>query len=338
MTSARHVAATAVDKALEATVALSFSRIGSDVRRRVEHWSEPDAGELAGRTVAVTGATSGLGLAAAERLAELGASVIVIGRDPERTAAALSRVQAARDATGAQGEVRTLLADLGSLRQVGEAAAELRDTTAGLHAFVSNAGALVHERRDTEDGIEWTLQTHVVAPFRFVTDLLPLLEATPDSRVVTVTSGGMYAERLDLDALADPPEPFDGVKAYARAKRAQVVLTREWAWRVGNPSRIAFAAVHPGWADTAGLQEALPGFARVVGPLLRTPADGADTMVWLTHSPAIHAHPGALWHDRRPRWADKVPWTHVDDATAQALWEQVRTWAGVAPEQLLPTA
>ena len=336
MSRLRHASATVVDKALEATVALSFSRIGTDVRRVVERWDEPAPDALDGRVVAVTGATSGLGLAAAERVAALGAGVVAIGRDAERTAAAVARIEAARDAAGAQGEVTAVLADLGSLRQVVEAAAELRSATARLDAFVSNAGALVHERRATEDGLEWTLQTHVVAPYRFVVELLPLLEATPGSRVITVTSGGMYAERLDLAALADPPEPFDGVKAYARAKRAQVVLTREWAWRVGRPAGVTFAAVHPGWADTPGLQEALPGFARVVGPALRSPADGVDTMVWLTHAAAPLDANGALWHDRRRRWADKVPWTAVDEATAQRLWDAVRTWAGVAPRQLLP--
>ena len=111
----------------------------------------------------------------------------------------------------------------------------------------------------------------MVGPFALIGSLLPLLARTPGSRVIAVTSGGQYAQAIDVDDLEDGAGPYDGTRAYARAKRAQVTLIREWARRLG-PAGIRFDSMHPGWADTPGLSEALPGFARLMGPLLRTPA------------------------------------------------------------------
>ena len=99
----------------------------------------------------------------------------------------------------------------------------------------------------------------VVGPFALIAGLLPLLRRTGRARVVAVTSGGMYAQPLDLDDLQWAGRPLNGPRAYAQAKRAQVALMREWARRV-PPGEVAFSAMHPGWADTPGLAAALPGF------------------------------------------------------------------------------
>src|SRR4029077_5730065 len=112
--------------------------------------------------------------------------------------------------------------------------------------------------------------------------------ATAGSRVIAVTSGGMYTQALPLDDLGYASGDYAGPKAYARAKRAQVSLMREWARRTRG--QIAFTAMHPGWADTPGLAASLPGFYRIMGPLLRTPEQGIDTILWL----ATHPDPGAI--------------------------------------------
>ena len=133
--------------------------------------------------------------------------------------------------------------------------------------------------RTAADGTELTLSTHVVAPFRLSLLLSPLLFATPLPVIVTVSSGGMYTQRFDLDDLELTPDDYRGVTAYARAKRAQVVLAHEWdrRWR---PEGVASYAMHPGWVRTPGLTASLPAIARL-GPLLRTPCEGADTAAWL---------------------------------------------------------
>jgi NAD(P)-dependent dehydrogenase (short-subunit alcohol dehydrogenase family) len=173
-----------------------------------------------------------------------------------------------------------------------------------------------------------------VGPFVLVSGLLPLLKRTGGARVVCVTSGGMYFQRLDLDDLESTSEPFSGPRAYARAKRAQVALVREWARRLRG-SGVTINAMHPGWADTPGLAEQLPGFYRAMGPVLRTPAEGVDTIAWLAADPAATARSGALYLDRRPRPFDRIPGTRLSAADRRRLWDMVVELSGAsdpAPE------
>ena len=111
------------------------------------------------------------------------------------------------------------------------------------------------------------------------------------------------------------------------AKRAQVTLIREWARRQG--SGIRFDSMHPGWADTPGLSASLPGFAGLMGPLLRTPAEGTDTMVWLATTPEPPAPGGSLWLDRRARPFDRLPMTRLSKGDRRRLWEQVVRLSGL---------
>jgi dehydrogenase/reductase SDR family protein 12 len=158
---------------------------------------------------------------------------------------------------------------------------------------------------------------------------VPLLEATGGARVVAVTSGGMYGQRLDLDDLGSSADPYSGTRAYARAKRAQVALMREWARR-GAPTGITFSAMHPGWADTPGLADSLPGFYRIMKPLLRTPPEGIDTLVWLAAAPEAASSGGTLFLDRRARAFDRVPPTRLTSRDRRRLWDAVVDLAGGA--------
>ena len=203
--------------------------------------------------------------------------------------------------------------------------------------MVDNAGAMFPERSVAPDGIEATLATMVVGPFALIAGLLPLLRGTGQARVVAVTSGGMYAQPLDLDDLAWARRPWSGTRAYAQAKRAQVALIREWARRV-SPDEVAFSAMHPGWAATPGLAASLPGFSRLMGPLLRTPDDGADTAIWLAADPAAAGETGRLFLDRRARPFDRAPQTRLTGADRRRLWDLVVRMADVgdpAPELAL---
>ena len=347
MNDARRWLAEGVDLALEATVALSFSRVGYQVRRRLFEWPDlagvaattdslvtsgsSDAPDrpgaeraLAGRVVLVTGATSGLGRSVATQLAALGATVVVAGRDPERT----RRVRTDLVAATGNRAVHDVVADLARLDDVIDLAATVSADHPRLDALVHNAGALVHDFTRTVDGLELTVQTHVVAPFLLTRQLFGLLAATPSSRVVTVASGGMYTQRLaDLDL---GPDDFDGVTAYAKSKRAQVVLTQQWARRTAGRG-VTFHAMHPGWVDTPGLAASLPQFHRVMGPWLRSPDQGGDTIAWLAVAPEAGAgggRPGQeaggrFWLDRHHRWVDKLPWTATSDEAADRLWRWV---------------
>ena len=133
----------------------------------------------------------------------------------------------------------------------------------------------------------------------------------------------------DLDDLQSTGAPFSGPRAYARAKRAQVALVREWARRLGPPG-IAINAMHPGWADTPGLAEALPTFRRRMRPVLRTAAEGADTLVWLVAAPEGGARTGQLFLDRRPRPFDRIPATRLSAGDRRRLWDLVVSLSGAS--------
>ena len=309
-------AANLVDWTLEASVAGSFTRIGYHVRRRLFDWTPLQSLRLEGKVAIVTGATSGLGRAAAESIADLGGRVCIVGRDPERTERARSEIAAA---TGSA--VEADLADLSSLAETAAFAARFAKDHDRLDALVLNAGALTHEYAVTGEGNELTFATQVLSPFLLIRALRPLLETTALSRVIVVASGGMYTEPLDVDALDPEPAAYDGAKAYARCKRAQVVLAEEWTRELLDTG-ITVNAMHPGWADTPGLRTALPGFSRVVGPLLRTPGEGADTIVWLAAAPEAAEASGQFFLDRRARAKHRLRRTRRPDASREAarLW------------------
>ena len=313
------------DDALEISVVGSFSRIGPVLRRRLFAWKPAPPMALAGRTALVTGPTSGLGRATALQLAELGARVLLAGRNEDRL------VQLRDELVGRHGDdrFRTVVVDMGSLASVRAAAARIATTESRLDVVVDNAGAIYPDRREGPDGIEATFAILAVAPFALVTELVPLLRRTPGSRVIAVTSGGMYAQRLDLGDLQSRRDPYDGTRAYARAKRAQVGLMREWARR-SSATGVTFTAMHPGWVDTPGLAAALPTFYRSMRPLLRTVAEGIDTITWL----AIHPEPGAvsgrLYLDRRSRPFDRVPGTRLTAEDRRELWDDVVELTGAA--------
>ena len=225
------------------------------------------------------------------------------------------------------------IADLDDLGSVRAFAATFRAEQPRLDVLIHNAGALSRYYQTSADGTELTVATQVVAPFVLTSELLALLSASAPSRVITVSSGGMYTQRYDLDQLEIGPDTYDGVTAYARAKRAQLVLNREWARRQTG-SGIAFHAMHPGWADTPGVQTALPAFRHVTRPLLRTADEGSDTIIWLAASTKAARCSGLFWHDRRPRWEHKLPWTRPADfaVEGQQLWDWCTRSA--APRQL----
>ncbi len=307
-----------VDEFLEITIAGSFTSTGFRVRQWLFDWQPPPSGALVGRTALVTGPTSGIGQHTATELAGLGARVILVGRNEDKLTAVHDELQAAH------GEDRfpIVVADTSSLDSVQKAVDRILETESRLDVLVDNAGAMFHQRELSPDGIEQTLATLVVGPFALTSGLLPLLRETDGARVIGVTSGGMYALPLDLDDLQLTAGPYDGARAYARAKRAQVTLMREWARR-SSGSGITFNVMHPGWADTPGLEQMLPGFYRAMRPMLRDLDEAADTIVWLAADPAAAVWNGRLFLDRRPRPFDRIPSTRVSAADRSRLWDMI---------------
>jgi dehydrogenase/reductase SDR family protein 12 len=245
-----------VDAALEGTVALSFGRLGSTTRRRLEHWQQPVCAP--DHVALVTGATSGIGESVATQLAAANWTVWLLGRSEQKLQETIARITAVQP----DAKVKPLRADLNRLTDVVAVAEQLRRATNRLDALVHNAGAMSVEYHRTEDDIEQTAQIHLVAPFLLTHELLSLLQATPGSRVITVSSGGMYTQGLDVADLEPTPTRYNGTTSYARTKRAQVVLNEVWATRT-EARGITFHAMHPGWVATPGLTDSLPNFDKV---------------------------------------------------------------------------
>jgi NAD(P)-dependent dehydrogenase (short-subunit alcohol dehydrogenase family) len=167
--------------------------------------------------------------------------------------------------------------------------------------------------------VELTFATNVLGPFLLTKHLMPTLLASSPSRVITVSSGGMYTARLDAEDPQLEGRKFDGPAFYAHTKRAEVVLNGLWSERRAHQG-VAFHAMHPGWADTAGLKTSLPRFRRVMRPLLRDARQGADTIVWLATAPELDPRTGGFWHDRTPRPVHRLPRTCESRTERERLW------------------
>jgi NAD(P)-dependent dehydrogenase (short-subunit alcohol dehydrogenase family) len=308
-----------VDRAIELPVATSYSRIGPAVRRRVDHWRPLHTYDLSGRFIAITGPTSGLGRVAAQELAAMGADLLLLARDREKAERVRKEIVVA---TG-NDLVDVIPMDLADLASVRAGAEKILARGLRLDVLIHNAGALPREHALSADGIELTVATHVVAPFLLTHLLLDrLIQSTP-SRVITMSSGGMYTQGLTVDHLELSEDEYKGPLAYARAKRAQVTLNQLWARRTREHG-VRFHALHPGWADTPGLRESLPRFRRLLRPLLRTAEEGADTMAWLSADDgAPLASSGRFWLDRRPRPIHLLGRTRRTDTPAR----RARLWA-----------
>ena len=307
-----------IDAALELAVVPSFSRIGPAVRSHLYDWPAMPERSLAGKTALVTGATSGIGRAAVSRLAQAGARVVLLGRSADK----LESLKSELISLAGEDRFPLVIADMSSLKSVRTAVAQITDREDQLDVLVDNAGAIYPERIESEDAIEKTLAILVCGPFALIGGLLPLLRQSGDGRVVAVTSGGMYTQPVDLADLEWRNRPYNGARVYAQAKRIQVALVREWARRFAGAG-VSFNAMHPGWADTPGLADSLPGFYRLMKPLLRTPEQGADTIAWLATTPTLAAPGGRLYLDRRPRPFDRAPQTRLSADDRAELWETI---------------
>jgi NAD(P)-dependent dehydrogenase (short-subunit alcohol dehydrogenase family) len=270
---------------------------------------------LAGKTVLVTGGTSGIGRAAALALARHGARLVLVARDPPR---ATETVDEIARSTGNR-ETVVVGGDLASFAEVRRIAAAVLALDRPLHVLVNNAGLVMDRRMVTVDGLETTLAVNHYAPFLLTNLLLERLRASAPARVVTVSSvGHKFAGRIDPAGL-EPAGRFRGMRLYCISKLGNVLFTRELARRMAGTGIEAYS-VHPGSVatrfgyNTAGI---LHWGSKLVTRLRRTPEKGAETIVALCADTVVPGASGDYFFDRRPRRTSRAG---ADPELARRLW------------------
>lgn len=263
----------------------------------------------------MTGASAGIGLAAARELARLGGRVVMAVRDP------VKGERARRAVVGASGrEAELAVVDVASRESVRGFARDLATRHRALDVLVNNAGIWSERRRLGPDGIELVWATNVLGYFHVTELLLPLLEAAGKARVVNVAS--RLAGGLDLADVQFERRPWSGRAAYAQSKQADRMLTWALARRLSGTG-VTVNAMHPGLvaSEIFGKGGGPISFAASVYSKLcgRPPEQGADTVVWLAASPAVEGRSGLFWIDRRER-----PCRFRDEKAEEALWALCR--------------
>jgi dehydrogenase/reductase SDR family protein 12 len=267
-----------------------FTRLGYTSSRK--RWNALSA-YMYDRHVVITGATSGIGLAAAKQLAELGAELTLVVRDKNK---AQQVVRELIEQTG-NTRINIELADMSLMKDVHALADRLLKAGNQVDILINNAGALFNPRKQTTEGLEQSFALLLLGPYILTERLHSLLAKSESARVVNVLSGGMYSQKIQVNDLQSQRGEYSGSTAYARAKRGLMILTEEWAKRWQGDD-ISVNAMHPGWVDTPGVVNALPEFYRVTKCFLRNPEQGADTITWLAAAKEASKVSGKFWLDR----------------------------------------
>ena len=272
-----------------------------------------------GRTVVVTGASSGIGKATATALARAGAHTVITARDEGRGRTALEDI---RRASGSE-VVDLVVFDLGDLGSVRAGATELLEANPKIHVLVNNAGLVLSDRRETPDGFEATFAVNHLGPFLFTELLTERLVASAPARIVNLTSDAHKSARhgLDFDDLQST-RSYRGMQVYGRSKLANILFTTELARRLAG-SGVTANCCHPGVVatgfardgDTSGV---LAFGIKLIKPFVLTPEKGARTSVYLASSPEVEGVSGRYF----VKCKEERPTAAAQDAAAAArLWE-----------------
>ena len=275
-----------------------------------------------GKVALVTGGTSGIGKATATALAAMGADVIITGRNRERGEKAAEEIR--RD-TG--GKVDLALADMASQAEVRNLAGEFRRRYDRLDVLVNNAGLVQSTRTETPDGLETTFAINHLAPFLLTNLVLDLLKQSAPSRVVTVSSEAERWGDIDFDDLQSKKK-YRSFPVYGMTKLANIMFTYELAGRLEGTG-VTATCMHPGAVNTRfGTNNSGPmtTLFRLFKPFMRTPEQGADTVIWLASSHEAEGISGRYYADRRPIEPKK---TASDPDARRRLWEESERLTGL---------
>lgn len=287
------------DKLLDASIFFSFDRSG--YHRHENEFDETHHFKKGSRAL-ITGGTSGIGKAAALEMARQGVDVVITGRNLQR----------GNDLATNHSHLTFKELDLCDWSGFQALVKDLEP----LDHLVLNAGSMPEKFSTNREGVELQFASQLFGHYLLAHTLLAAGKLKAGARIVWVTSGGMYLKVLDLKTIFKNPK-YDKVDQYANVKRAQVTLLPFFKKQFPQQTVIA---MHPGWAETPGVDESLPGFAKIMKGRLRSPLQGADTILWaLSTKKTIES--GALYFDREKVSPHKFFFTRKSDKSGKELQE-----------------
>jgi NAD(P)-dependent dehydrogenase (short-subunit alcohol dehydrogenase family) len=278
---------------------------------------------MQGKTVVITGATSGIGEVAAIELARMGARIVAVARSKARGEATLARLDEQAPGIGH----RIHYADLAELADTKRVAAEIAATEPRIDVLINNAGALFSQREVTSDGFERTFALDHLSYFVVTAGLRERLLGTPGARIVNTSSDAHRGARFDIDDLQSA-KVYSGIQAYARAKLANILFTRELARRLKGTG-VTANSLHPGVVATRFGHESggiVSGLLKIVQRFAISPEKGARTIVYLAASPEVAGVNGEYFYKCRPKEPTRAA---QDDGLAATLWEKSVALTGV---------
>ena len=310
--------------------------------RAQQSFGTSDLSDMSGKVVAITGANKGIGFATAKQLVELNAEVHLLCRSLEKAE------ETKKNHFSNNKNVFCHELDVSNFSKVKTFAETFKQKHTKLDVLINNAGCMPLVRTLTDEGNEMIMSTALGGTMLLTHSLLPVLKNSKSPRVINVSSGGAYTVRApcyeDLNTLT--LKKYDGTLVYAFAKRIQIELTEMWSVRSDTGS-VFFASMHPGWADTEGLQEAMADFHEKNKASLRTATQGADTVVFLAshdssdmttyladnpqkYTSSRHRFPsGKFWFDRNiVRTHMPLGFTDISDKDRQILWTKCESFVG----------
>jgi len=266
---------------------------------------------MAAKVCLITGANSGIGKVTARELARMGATVVMVCRNPDAGGAARAYIQ--RE-TGSK-DVDLFIADLSSQKAIRKLVQDVRSKYAHLHVLINNAGILCRKRTITVDGLETQFAVNLLAPFMLIQSLHDVLEASAPARVINVTSKMHRQGKIDFDNLQGEKK-YDMFKAYNQAKLGLIMVTYEWARRFQGTG-VTANCLHPGVVAT-GIGREFPGLVRFFWNLFfLSPEKGAETSIYLASSPEVEGITGRYFQVRKEM---KSSQRSYDRVTTERLW------------------
>jgi len=276
-----------------------------------------------GKVVVITGATSGIGEVAAQRLADMGARIVLVARDKTRGEAALTRLRSADKSLAHS----IHYGDLSRIAEMKRLAVEIAAAEPRIDVLINNAGAIFGSRRLTEDSLELTFATNHMAYFLLTLGLRERLLASPPARIVNTASDAHKGRVLDFDDLQSA-KGFSALNVYGRSKLCNILFTRELSRRWSGDG-VTVNCLHPGFVATRignGSGGFLSHAARLAKTFAISPEKGAQTIVYLASSPDVARISGEYFYKCRPA----TPTAEArDDAAAKRLWGESAKLAGI---------